>query len=107
MTDNKDKVFEITSKKQDNGLWGIPMQCRKIDKWPSNLSEDVLLKHSAICIGISEKYKDETFEIFWSDENGFFVKLSKSGMRKIKYNDYKLEGNVLMWNRQSTRSRGW
>jgi len=38
-----------------------------------NTSEENWLKHSAICIGIAEAYTDETFEIFWSDENGFFV----------------------------------
>ena len=62
-----------------------------------NTSAENWLKHSAICIGIAEAYRDETFEIFWSDENGFFVKLSKSGMKKIRYTDYKLEDNVLTW----------
>ncbi len=89
--------WKISSKKQDNGLWGMPLQCYKMDKMPMNTSEDNWLKHSAICIGIAEAYKDETFEIFWSDENGFFVKLSESGMKKIKYDDYKLEDNVLTW----------
>jgi hypothetical protein len=85
----------ISSKKQDNGLWGMPLQCHKMDMYM--ISEENWLKRSAICIGIAETYKDETFEIFWSDENGFFVKLSESGMKKIRYEDYKLENNVLTW----------
>lgn len=88
---------EISAEKQDNGLWGMPLQCYKMDKMPMNTSEENWLMHSAICIGISETYRDEKFEIFWSDENGFFVKLTKSGMKRIKYCDYKLEGNVLTW----------
>lgn len=89
--------WEISSKKQKNGLWGMPLQCVKIDKIPMYTSEENRLKHSAICTGIAEAYRDETFEIFCSDENGFFVKLSKSGMKKIRYEDYKLEDNVLSW----------
>ena len=89
--------WEISSKKQDNGLWGMPLQCVKMDGIPMNTSEENWLKHSAICIGIAEAYRDETFELFWTDENGFFVKLSKSGMKKIRYDDYKLDDNVLTW----------
>lgn len=89
--------WEIVSPKQKNGLWGMPLQCVKMDKMVMNLSDKNWLKHSALCIGIAEAYKEETFEIFWSDENGFFVKLSKSEMKKIKYEDYDLNDNVLTW----------
>lgn len=75
----------------------MPMQLVKLDKIVMNKSEEKLIKFSAIVIGIAEAYRDEIFEIFWSDENGFFVKLSKSGIKKIRYDDYKLEDNVLMW----------
>lgn len=75
----------------------MPMQCVKMDKMAMNTSENNWLKHSALCIGIGEVYRDETFEIFWSDENGFFVKLSKSGIKKLQYDNYKLESNVLTW----------
>lgn len=89
--------WEIKTKKQDNGLYGIPLQCSRIDRMPLNFGEDILLKHSAICIGIAEAYRDETFEIFWSDENGFFVKLNNSGFKRIRYKDYKLDDNILSW----------
>ena len=88
---------EISSKKQDNGLWGMPLQCVKMDGIPMNTSKENWLKHSAICIGIAEAYRDETFELFWTDEKGFSVRLSKSGMKTIRYDDYKLEDNVLTW----------
>jgi hypothetical protein len=89
----KNYQWKILSKKQDNGLWGIPFQCVKMDKAP--MSKKNIIKHSALCIAISEAYKDETFEIFWSDENGFFVKLSKNGIKRIKYKEYKIKGNII------------
>ena len=87
----------ISSKKQDNGLWGMPLQCVKMDGISMNTSEENWLKHSAICMAIAEKYKDETFEVLMTDEKGFFVKLSKSGLWDVEYDDYKLEGNILTW----------
>jgi hypothetical protein len=48
-------------------------------------------------MAIAEKYKDETFEVLMTDEKGFFVKLSKSGLWNVEYDDYKLEGNILTW----------
>lgn len=90
-------IFEIKSKKQDNGLWGMPLQCFKMDNIPMSTSQENWLKHSAICVGVAEAYPDEDFEIFWTDVDGFFIKLSKSGMKRIKYDDYILKNNVLMW----------
>lgn len=75
----------------------MPLQCIRMDGIPINTDEENWLKHSAICIGIAETYKDETFELFWINEKGFFVKLSKSGFKKITYSNYKLDNNVLTW----------
>lgn len=88
--------WEITTKKQENGLFGMPLQCVKIDKI-FYTSEENLIKHSAICIGIAEAYPTENFEIFWSDESGFYIKLSESGMKRIRYENYKIEGNSIIW----------
>lgn len=86
--------WEIQSKRQDNGLWGMPMQCVKMDKAPLMKEE---AKHSALCIGIAERYRGETFEIFLSDERGFCVKLSVSGFRRLNYADYELKEHTLIW----------
>ena len=75
----------------------MPLQCIKIDKIVMNLTEEDHLKYSALCIAIAEFFRGESFEIFWSDEMGFFVKLSKSGIKRLRYKDYKLEGNILTW----------
>jgi hypothetical protein len=89
-------MLEIQSEKQPNGLWGMPLQCHKIDTVPFR-DEGLHLKFSAICIGIAERYPDETFEIFWSNSNGFFIKLSESGIKRIVYENYTLIGNKLVW----------
>lgn len=95
--ENKAWTFAIKTKKQENGLWGMPMRCLKIDRMPVYSSDENWLKHSAFCIAIGEAYLDETFEIFWTSIDGFFVKLSKSGIKKLYYKDYSLENNVLTW----------
>jgi hypothetical protein len=89
--------IEIKSPKQENGLWGMPLQCNRLDRIPISDFE-TQLKHSAICIGVAEKYPKETFEIFWTTEAGFFIKLSESGFRKITYENYTVDGNILYWN---------
>ena len=40
--------WEISSKKQENGLWGMPLQCYKMDKMPMNTSAENWLKNKAI-----------------------------------------------------------
>lgn len=86
--------FIIQSEKQDNGLFGMPLQCKYLDKGPSEENE---LLFSAICIGIAEKYRDETFIIQLSSDTGFFVKLCKSAYKRVIYKEYELHGNTLRW----------
>ena len=95
--EKQNAIFEIKSTKQDNGLWGMPLSCVKIDKIVMDMTKENHLKYSAICVGIAEKYPDETFEIFWSDKDKFFIKLSKSGMKRIILDDYILVDNILTW----------
>lgn len=97
MNSNNSWKWEILNERQDNGLWGMPLQCYKADSYVMGLSEENWLKHSALCMGIAEAYKDETFEIFFSNIDGFYVKLSESGMKRINYTDYELNGNILTW----------
>ena len=90
------KSHKIKTKKQDNGLYGMPLQCIKNDGMCVT-SEEILLKHTAIRMAIAESHIDETFELFWYSINGFFVHLSKSGIRKICYDEYILKDNVITW----------
>lgn len=90
------KGIIITSPKQPNGLWGMPLNCWKIDSMP-RLSEHEEVKRSALIMGIAETYPKEKFEIFFSSETGFFVKLSESGIKKVTFDDYELTDNTLTW----------
>ncbi len=90
----------IAAPKQPNGLWGSPYALKAMDAIPMKTSGENWVKHTAIVLAIAQEYPDETFEIFWTDENGFFVKLSESGINKIRYDDYELNGNILTWIKQ-------
>ena len=92
----EDKLV-IQAKRQDNGLWEVPLNCIHVDVFTADLSEENQLKRSAIIVGLSEVYKNEKFKIFYNNKDGFVVKLSKSGLRHILYEDYKLDGNTIIW----------
>ncbi len=72
----------------------MPLQCRYIDKLILRSEQDEI-KASAIVMGIAIAYPDETFEIWLASEKQFFVKLSQSGWKNIKLDNYILNGNVL------------
>lgn len=93
------KHIIIHDKPQDNGLWGTPMNLMAIegDFLFFQLDEKTRLLESAIVFAIGMRYWGERWKIFWSNEEGFFIKLSHSGMKRIRYKDYKLEGNKLSY----------
>lgn len=88
--------IEIKAHKQNNGLYGIPVSCHKIDR-AVLLSTENELKHSAILNAIAQNYKDEPFEVFWSNTDGFMVDIKGHGFLKIRYNEFKLNDNTLTW----------
>jgi len=58
------KVIKIKSKKQDNGIWGSPINLVKIDGVPPFLKcgeKDLLF--SAIIIAVVEQFPDESFSV--------------------------------------------
>lgn len=95
------KSIEIKSVKQENGLFGMPLQVIKLDKAIFRTPEHELLS-SAILVGCAEQYPNHKIEVFWSDEGSFFVKFIgsdiphlKANMVNIKLNQYKLDDNKL------------
>ena len=98
MANMRDKLeFKIKAPRQDNGLFGMPLQCTSLDVPRGEIMEKYEELFSAICNGIAEKFPEETFQVmFWTDDS-FMVKLSKSGYRKIWLDYYRLEGNTLIW----------
>lgn len=60
------KKIEIKSQKQDNGIWGMPLNCVKMNNF--KLYNDYLvLLSSALIIAIDEKF-NRKFEIWYEDD---------------------------------------
>lgn len=94
------KKIQIKSKKQDNGLWGMPLSCTRLTNIPI-LDDDKNIKFSAISCAISEQYNDTTFDIFYVNMNGFIIKINnynnsdKLTIFSIKYENYEVDDNIL------------
>ena len=92
---------EIKSKKQENGCWGTPMECRYIQK-VVNISEENSLKESAILIAMAEHHR-RSFEVRFVDETGFviFFDNREGSIFKrpisIKYDKWQLDGNIIKY----------
>lgn len=99
--------YIIKSEKQFNGLYGTPLNCVHIDK-PIFFKNKKLEKlHSAIVCAIGEHFNPKTFEIYFSTENGFCVRLNNGKWNGIIYKNYKLENNKLIYKndfRNTTRN---
>jgi len=87
------KYIKIKQKKQDNGLWGMPINCKSID--------DVVfhneLLHSAIIIAFDEKY-NKPFKISLTSHKGFFFEVFSDNlntMYQIIYDNYEIDNNKL------------
>ena len=87
------KIIKIKQKKQENGLWGMPSNCYKIDKLPLALNDDKkLLLNSAIIAALSEIHSN--FEIYNSSDTGFFVSTKNPFNRDILTENYILCGDM-------------
>lgn len=87
------KKIGIKSKKQDNGLWGTPLNCIVIDKIPL-LDSHKLLIFSAILIAFDEKY-NINFRIHFSTDNSFVIMTYGNGNFSMRYENYEVLGNTL------------
>ena len=72
---------KIKTKKQDNGLWGTPNNCYKINGSPPK-DHDLNILASAILIAIDEQYNIK-FSVKYMDytEDGFYVILTDDNPR--------------------------
>jgi hypothetical protein len=88
--------YTIESEKQTNGVWGIPVFCRKIDKLLP-LSNKNYLKQSAFLISIAEIHK-QNFDVCLSNKNGFSIYLYKDKKHIcFNYDNYEIEGNKIIY----------
>ena len=87
------KIIKIEAEKQDNGIWGSPLNLVESDFYIMKSEKNYLI-HSAICVAISELHKKE-FRISMSDENGFVVWIRHFGACSVKYSKYEVFGDTL------------
>lgn len=83
------KIIEIKSEKQNNGLWGMPLSCYKIDRFVL-LDDRKWLLRSAIIIAFAEKHKC-SFNIYGSTDKGFII----NSVFWISYHKYEVVDNLL------------
>ncbi len=60
------KIIQIKSNKQDNGIWGIPLNCIKIGNFKL-YNERLILLTSSLIIAIDEKF-NRKFEVWYDSE---------------------------------------
>ena len=89
------KIIKINSKKQDNGLWGMTINCYKMDSYVQ-LNEKYELIRSAVLYAMNEKY-NSSFSIFMSSEQKCYVQYDNInfGTFVINYYDYEVYNNKL------------
>lgn len=91
------KIIEIKQKKQENGLWGTPFNCYKIDKLPPSDNRKCHLR-SALIAAINQKY-NKKFEVFNSTDDGFAIEIPSSDLFSnwymFPYENYEVVDDIL------------
>lgn len=95
------KIIKILQKKQENGLWGMPLNCFKMENVMIPSEHEVL--NSALVAAVNEKY-NTSFEIFMMSDTGFFIQTytttaypEKTEMFYLRYSDYEIIDNTLYY----------
>jgi hypothetical protein len=91
---NREQRFEIKAEPQENGLWGIPMALKRLDRIIWGIDQKLF---SAILVAIAEAHNHVSFEQYLANDKGFAVKIHGVGWRYIRYEQYRLEGKTLIW----------
>lgn len=85
------KVIKIKQEKQDNGLWGTPLNCYAIDSVP--IDNRKIMIFSAVIVAVNEHYK-KPFKITCSDDEGFKIEINVS-IYRIWYDKYEVIDDTL------------
>lgn len=92
---------KIKTKKQDNGLWGTPNNCYKINGLPPSDSEIEILS-SAIITAIDEKYNSPFYIEYNMYDKGFFISIKTENdelfkLHHIMYDICLLEDDTIIY----------
>lgn len=82
------KKIEIKSEKQDNGIWGTPLNCTYMSNVPPIHDSRKYLLFSAILIAFAEQYIDATFRLDIMTDSGFALYITDSIKNYNKNNFY-------------------
>lgn len=94
-------TFKIESEKQDNGIWGTPINCVFIDRYIP-LDEKTMLLESAIVVAVAEYFK-RNFEIRNSNKDGFGIWFDNKNHKAllwpvaIRHEDWELQDDILIF----------
>lgn len=91
-------IVKIITKKQDNGIWGVPMSVSDI-KYTCVPNDYEHLLISAIMITFAEQYPNHRFSFDCRDKQMFATLSSNSRQNRfiLRYNDYRVIGNKLYY----------
>jgi hypothetical protein len=92
------KVIKIKQEKQDNGLWGTPLNCYAIDRVSIQDDRKIMI-FSAVIVAVNEKYQRK-FKILSSNNHEFRIQISGNDISvgdyyKISYDKYEVIDNTL------------
>lgn len=98
------KVIKILQKKQENGLWGMPLNCFKIEN--VRIPSEYEILNSALVAAVNEMY-NRSFEIFMMSDTGFVIQTyttypEKTEMFYLRYSDYEIIDDTLYYFDDST-----
>ena len=88
------KVIEIKSKKQNNGLWSIPLNCCSIEGYKPFQDKNELL-FSSLIIAIDELHNKSFYIEVFPKKNGFRIKVDNFGTCFVKFDRYEIIDNKL------------
>lgn len=92
------KIIKISSKKQENGLWGNPLNCLSINGLPPH-DEKKMLIFSAVIAAFDNRSFDNFYRSFavyiHPYSNNFFQIKTATGSYNIFYDKYEVDENVL------------
>lgn len=100
------RIIKIKQQKQDNGLWGTPMNCVSLelnafpcDTKDSRTSEDLWLLESALIAAFGENYPHSRFSVKQFVSNSIQIRMSANEQNdrvfRLGFDKFGLDGNTL------------
>jgi len=86
------ELIKVNGKKQDNGLWGMPRNCYRMDNFITKDERKEIIRSAAITI-LNERY-NKRFEICYSCETSFSIRFEHK-IYSLMYSNHEVIGDDL------------